>query len=352
MTVGENGMQDAGGELPVELGLAAAAAEVTIGPVPVEGIVAGGRRIRRRRRSALGALTLASVVALGGGTAAGLNGLGGNGRTAQALQAGDGAEGGECIRVSGHTTPVVTEHGPGERTMFEETTIPCSSPPPQPAGDRATPEGGKPAPSSSASSSAQRDPLQPVRQLAARGGLDGGRNWQLWESLWPAAPKDKAYEQAVLIWEERRRFDPALEKPTEPSVKDSWKPDQDVVDFYAELDGARVGPDTLSTVPAPGRLSPEQAKSVRGSVLGAPGTPGALPTRLAVLVLGPDVDRVETVWSDQGRADAAVKDLQLGGSPYRVAVVREQPGARVVQWRFFDRQGVELPDPGLRLLMD
>ncbi|MFC8723228.1 hypothetical protein [Kitasatospora sp. NPDC057198] len=91
MTTGDSGARgdDA---MWVELGLAGAAAEVRVGAVPVEGIEAGGRRIRRRRRAGVGALALAAVVALGGGVAAGLQ-TGTGGRAPQAV----GADRGDLV---------------------------------------------------------------------------------------------------------------------------------------------------------------------------------------------------------------------------------------------------------------
>ncbi|MFD7644907.1 hypothetical protein ACFV4P_30135 [Kitasatospora sp. NPDC059795] len=362
MTAGENGMQGAGGELPVELGLAAAAAEVTIGPVPVEGIVAGGRRIRRRRRSVVGALTLASVVALGGGTAVGLNGLGGNGGAAQApaLQAGDGPTDNPCEFVRMSWGPTEMDFGPTSGASYNSTTGPICVPVGTPSDGGATPApdagssassqaSSSPSVPSSPASSGPRDPLRPQRAELSGGAVDG-KKWTLRESLWPAAPQEKAYEQAVAIWEERHTVDPSLERPTEASVQHSWKPDEDIVNIYAELDGRRLKADTLSGFPAPGHVSPQQAKNVSGSVFGAPGTSGGLPTELAVVVVGPDVDKVVVDWSDGGSGAAGVKDAQLGGSPYRVAVVEARPGLHVAKWRFLDKQGVELPDPGLQLL--
>ncbi|OKJ00958.1 hypothetical protein AMK19_29675 [Kitasatospora sp. CB01950] len=297
--------------MAVELGLAAAAADVKIGSVPVEGILVGGRRIRNRRRTVVGALTLASVVALGSGTVAGLNGFAGNGPTAQALQAGDGG-----------FLPLV----PGAEASAD--------------------------PGAAATKTGARDPLKPVRVMIGHGTADG-KQWQLWEALWPLAPKEQAYAQAVAVWEERHAVDPSLEKPTEAYVQQFWQPTEDVVNTYATLDGARQKYDTQGGYPAPGHLDPRMADTFSGGVLGPSaksGTSGPLPIRLAVLAIGPDVGKVVVDWSDGGVAEPT--PVVVEDSPYRMVVVPERPGLKVGSWRFFDKNGVELPNAGTRLLSE
>ncbi|MGX4732688.1 hypothetical protein [Kitasatospora griseola] len=312
MTAGNNEMP--GGDMAVELGLAAAAADVKIGSVPVEGIMAGGRRIRNRRRTVVGALALASVVALGGGTVAGLNGFAGSGSTAQALQAGG----------SGGALPLV----PGAEASA--------------------------APGAAATTTATgvRDPLKPVRVVIGQGTVDG-KEWQLWEALWPVAPKEQAYAQALAVWEERHAVDPSVEKPTEAFVQQYWQPTEDVVNTYATLDGARQKYDRQGSYPAPGHLDPRMANTFSGGVLGPSaksGTPGPLPIRLAVLAIGPDVGKVVVNWSDGSVAEP--KPVVVEDSPYRMVVVPERAGLKVAAWHFFDKNGVALPDAGTRLLSE
>ncbi len=306
MTAGGNGIPGAGGDLSVELGLAAAAADVRIGSVPVEGIVAGGRRIRRRRRTLVGALTLASVVALGSGTAAGLHGFAGNDRTVQALVPPGGGTGGGT--------------------------------------------GGAPALTPGDAPAAARDPFTPVRVEIGHGTVDG-KEWKLWEALWPLAPKERAYEQAVAVWQERHAVDPSIEKPTEAYVQQYWQPNEDVVNEYVTFDGVRQKYDTQGSYPAPGHLDPRMANTFGGGILGPSdksGTPGPLPIRLAVMSLGPDVGKVVVTWSDGSVVEPQL--VTVGDSPYHRLVVAEQPGKKVVSWQFWDKNGAKLPDAGTKLL--
>ncbi|MEU3495843.1 hypothetical protein ABZ747_20415 [Kitasatospora cineracea] len=306
MTTGDSGARG-NGEMWVELGLAGAAAEVRIGSVPVAGIEAGGRRIRRRRRTAVGALALASVVVLGGGTAAGLHaGPAGTG-TARAIGPAGGGTGGSLVG----------------------------------AGDDGTP---------ASPSAAARDPFAPVRVVIGQGVVDG-KEWKLWEALWPVAPQERAYEQAVAVWQERSAVDPSLDKPTEAYVQQYWQPNEDVVDTYATLDGVRQKYDEQGGYPAPGHLEPWMATTFSGGLMGPRAKddhPGPLPVTLAVMAFGPDIAKVVVTWSDGSVVEPQL--VTVGDSPYRRIVVPEQAGKRVVSWQFFDKSGAEVPNAGEEML--
>ncbi|MFF0297475.1 hypothetical protein ACFYST_28965 [Kitasatospora sp. NPDC004614] len=293
MTAGENGMPEVGGDQPVELGLAAAAEAVTIGPVPVDGILDGGRRIRRRRRTMLGALTLASVVALGGGTAAGLYGFGGNGSNAQAVQ----AAAGDC------------------------------------AGASAKPQADG------------RDPLKPQRQMVTEGTTEG-KKWQVWKSHWPLAPKEKAYEQAVAIWQERHAADPSLEKPTEASVQKSWSSTDDIIDLYSTVDGARQKRDTLAGIPAPGKTAGQQTRSVQLSVFDGAGTPGVPQNTVTLSIVGPAPAKGDGCQPGQGASGAPQTGNSPADSQYQVNGVQTRPTEGVGDWRFAGQQSGTPTDSG------
>ncbi|BAJ31132.1 MULTISPECIES: hypothetical protein [Kitasatospora] len=295
------------GAMWVELGLAGAAAEVAVGPVPVDGIVAGGRRIRRRRRTAVGALALAAVTVLGGGAAAGLPGAPGGAGTAR-------------------------EIGPAA------------------LGGPASPSGPASAPASAPT--AVRDPLTPVRVLIGQGVVDG-REWQLWEALWPLAPQERAYEQALAVWQERHAVDPGLEAPTEAYVRQYWQPGEDVVNTYATLDGVRQKDDEQGGYPAPGHLEPWMADTFSGGLLAARDKdfrPGPLPVTLAVLALGPGIDKTVVTWTDGTVSE--LRPVTVGDSPYRRLVVAERPGVKVASWGFYDRSGAALPNAGEKMLTE
>ncbi|MFK0195016.1 hypothetical protein [Kitasatospora sp. NPDC090308] len=289
----------------VELGLAGAAAQVPIGPVPVEGVEAGGRRIRRRRRTAVGALALASVVVLGGGAAAGP-----------------------------HAGPA------GART-------------PQSTGPAGTGGDGGPAaasPSAVSSSAAPRDPLTPVRAVIGQGVVDG-KEWKLWEALWPVAPQGRAYEQAVAVWQERSAVDPSPDRPTEAYVQQYRQPNEDVVNTCATLDGVRQKYDEQGGYPAPGHLEPGTGTTFSGGMMAARTKgdhPGPLPVALAVMAFGPDIAKVVVTWDDGTASEPPL--VTVGDSPYRRTVVPEQGGKRAVSWQFFDRAGAEVPNAGEDML--
>ncbi|MFG2824728.1 hypothetical protein ACGFX4_35520 [Kitasatospora sp. NPDC048365] len=298
-----NGVTAGDGDLWIGRELAKAAAEVTVGPVPVEGITAGGRRIRNRRRTVIGALALASVVVLGSATAEGLYGSPGGRGGAPALAPAAGRTGGS------------------------------PSQPSQP-------------------SQADRDPLAPVRVMIGLGTVEG-KEWKVWAALWPVAPPERAYEQAVALWQDRSAVDPSLAKPTEDFVRQYWQPTEDLVNTYVTLDGVRRPHDTQSSYPAPGYLDPRTADTFSGTVLGSQdksGTPGPLPIRLAVMAVGPGIGNVAVTWTDGTVTEPPL--VTIGESPYRRLVVAEQPGKKVASWRFFDRHGTELPDTGEHMLTD
>ncbi|MFJ3216748.1 hypothetical protein ACIPLC_12590 [Kitasatospora sp. NPDC086801] len=309
---GTVGMGAAGedGDVWVGLGLAEAAAGAKIGPAPMTDILAGGRRIRRRRRSVVGALALASVVVLGGGAMAGLHGSPAGGDTVQALVPANGAPGG----------------GTG-------------------GGPAAQPTGAP-------SAAAERDPFTPVRVVIGQGVVDG-KEWKLWEALWPAAPTERAYEQAVAVWQERSAVDPSIDKPTEDYVRQYQKPTEDVVNDYVTLDGVRQKHDEAGSYPAPGTLDPRMADTFGGGIMGPrdkAGTPGPLPIKLAVMSLGPEVGKVVVTWTDGTVLEPQL--VTVGDSPYRRLVVAQQPDKKVKSWQFFNKEGAKLPDAGTKLLTE
>ncbi|MFF3004197.1 hypothetical protein ACFVTF_15480 [Kitasatospora sp. NPDC057940] len=307
---GTVGMGAAGddGDVWVGLGLAEVASGARVGPAPMADIMAGGRRIRRRRRSVVGALALASVVVLGGGTMAGLH---------------------SSPASSGSQSLVPANGGPGGGT------------------------GGGPAAQPSGSATAERDPLTPVRVPIAQGETPDGKKWQLFTALWPVAPKDKAYEQAVAVWKERHAVDSSLDQPTEEYVQHYWQPNEDVVNDYVTLDGVRQPSDIQNSYPAPGHVPEGMADTFSGALVGArdkAGTPGPLPIKLAVMALGPDVGKVLVTWSDGSVMEPWLK--AVGDSPYQRLVVAEQPGKKVTSWQFFDKKGAELPNAGEKMLTE
>ncbi|MFJ2862420.1 hypothetical protein [Kitasatospora sp. NPDC087314] len=307
-TVGA-GAADDDADVWVGLGLAEAAAGAKVGSVPVADIMAGGRRIRRRRRSMVGALALATTVVLAGGAMAGLHGAPANGPTAQALVPADGGPGGG------------TGGGPAS----------------QPTGTGST---------------AAKDPFTPLRVVIGQGTVDG-KEWKLWEALWPTAPKERAFEQAMAVWKERNAVDPSVEKPTEAFVQHYWRDTEDVVNTYVTLDGVRQKDDSAGSVPNASNFDPRDGTYLGGGVIGPhakAGTPGPLPIRLATMSIGPDVAKVVVNWTDGTKLEPQL--VTVGDSPYRHLVVAEQPGKKVTSWQFFDRNGTKLPDSGMKMLSE
>ncbi|MGW1173272.1 hypothetical protein ACWD4P_06050 [Kitasatospora sp. NPDC002543] len=289
-----------GGDLWVGLGLAEAAAGARIGPAPVADIVAGGRRLRHRRRTVVGAVALASVVVLAGGALARL--------------------------------------GPG----------PASAPATGPAGIGAVPPSATAAPSGTAT---VRDPLTPVRVLLGEGRTPDGKQWQLWEALWPEAPEERAFEQAMAVWKERSRYDSAVSEPTEEYVRRYRQPDSDVVNVYFTVDGVRQSHDSEGTQAAPGTVDPRSRTSFGGGLVGHRGKGDTVaPLDVVLLSLGPDVGRVVVTWADGTSTEP--QPVTVADSPIRALVVARPGKKRAISWQFFDRDGHALPDAGAKYLTE
>ncbi|MFI2606588.1 hypothetical protein [Kitasatospora sp. NPDC018619] len=289
---------DDGGDLWVGLGLAEAAAGARIGPAPVADIVAGGRRLRHRRRTVLGAVALAAVVALTGGALA-------------QLRPGPAAAG--------------------------TVLAPATAPPPAPSTDAATP--------------AVRDPLTPVRVLLGEGRTPDGKQWQLWEALWPQAPRERAFEQATAVWEERSRYDAAVSRPTEEYVQRYWQPDSDVTNVYFTVDGVRLSHDSEGAAAAPGKLDPRDRTSFGGGLVGHRGKGDTVaPLDVVLLSLGPDVGRVVVTWADGSTTEP--RPVTVADSPIRAMVVARPGTMRAKSWQFFDKDGRTLPDAGASFLTE
>ncbi|MFJ9445378.1 hypothetical protein ACIRRH_26460 [Kitasatospora sp. NPDC101235] len=292
---------DDGKDLWVGLGLAEAAAGARIGPAPVADIVAGGRRLRHRRRTVVGAVALASVVALTGGALA---------------------------QLRPNPAPAHGIGPAGAGAVLAPATAPATS---------ATP--------------AVRDPLTPVRVLLGQDRTPDGKQWQLWEALWPEAPRERAFEQATAVWEERIRYDPAVPRPTEDFVRQYWQPDSDVVNVYFTVDGVRLSHDSEGTQAAPGKVDPRSRTSFGGGVVGHRGKGDTVaPLDVVLLSLGPDVGRVVVTWADGSTTEPPF--VTVADSPIRAMVVARPGTMRAKSWQFFDRDGNKLPDAGSRFLTE
>ncbi|WP_406193112.1 hypothetical protein OH807_02170 [Kitasatospora sp. NBC_01560] len=291
----------------VGLGLAEAAAGARVGPVPVPEIMAGGRRLRRRRRTLVGAVALASAVVLAGGVTAGL----------RALPGGDGS------------VQVVAAAGPGSGPASGATSG---------------------ASASAAASPAVRDPFTPVRTVLARGTVDG-KEWKVWAALWPLAPKERAFEQARAVWQERSAVDPELAEPTAEYVQRYWQPDEDIVNVYFTVDGVRLGHDSEAAAPAPDRLPPgsDGQTTFGGGLLGHRGKDDTVaPFDVAVLALGPNVAKVVVTWTDGTTTEPT--PVTVGDSPIRRLALARPDGKHAKSWQFFDANGGKLPDDGTKIL--
>ncbi|MEV7599262.1 hypothetical protein AB0O91_17970 [Kitasatospora sp. NPDC089797] len=297
------GGAEAGGDADVwvGLGLAEAASTARIGPAPVADILAGGRRIRQRRRTVVGALALASVLVLAGGA--------------------------------------VTELRPQ----------PTAGHPLVPAGS--APGSGTGGPPSTAAAPAVRDPLTPVRVALDQGTRADGKLWILWQALWPAAPKERAYEQALAVWQDRSPFDPALTKPTEDFVDRYYNPDVDVTNTYFTLDGERLGHDDEGTAPSPGKLDPRSGASLSGIAPGHRGKGDTLaPADVVTLAVGPDVARVKVTWTDGTVTEPPL--VSVGDSPLRHVTLARPYGKTAKLWEYLDRNDARLPDSGEQFFRD
>ncbi|MFH9348968.1 hypothetical protein [Kitasatospora sp. NPDC017646] len=292
---------DEDADLWVGLGLAEAASKARIGPPPVADILAGGRRIRRRRRTVVGALALASVVVLAGGAVTEL-------RPEPA--------------ASHSLVPAGAGHGAG-----------TDGPPT--AATTATPS--------------DRDPFTPVRVMIGVGTTPDGKVWKAWQALWPTAPRERAYEQALAVWQERSPYDPAISKPTKEFVDQYYDPRSDVVDTYFTVDGVRLGHDAAGTSPAPGKLDPRDRTYIGGGLLGARGKGDTVaPGEIVGLTLGPDIGRVRVTWTDGTVTEPPV--IGVGDSPVRQAVVARPEGKTAKLWEYFDKNGNKVPDSGAQFL--
>ncbi|MGW7586107.1 hypothetical protein ACWGKU_12850 [Kitasatospora sp. NPDC054768] len=305
---------DDGEDLWVGFGLAEAAAGARIGPAPVADIVAGGRRLRHRRRTVVGAAVLASVVALTGGA---LTQLSPGGAPARGIgAAGVGA---------------------------------ALSPAPGPTPER-TPGWGSPIPLDG-TAPAFRNPLAPVRVLLGQGLTPDGKQWQLWEALWPQAPQWQAFEQATAVWEERSRYDPTVPEPTPEYVRQYWQPDSDVTNVYFTVDGVRQSHDSEGTQAAPGKVDPRSRTDFGGGLVGHRGKGDTVaPLDVVLLSLGPDVGRVVVTWADGSTTEPAF--VTVADSPVRAMVVARPGTMRAKSWQFFDKDGNTLPDAGARYLTE
>ncbi|MER7582419.1 hypothetical protein [Kitasatospora sp. NPDC097691] len=293
---------DADKDLWIGLGMAEAAAGAKVGPAPVADILAGGRRLRHRRRAVVGVVALASVLALTGGALAELRP--------------DPAVAGRLAAAGSGTAAV------------------------EPA----------PAPTAGAPTPGVRDPFTPVRVRIGQ-GVANGRTWELWQALWPTAPKERAYEQALAVWQERAPFDSAVSKPTTDFVAHYWDPDSDVVDTYLVVDGVRLPHDSQGTTPSPGKLDPRAATDVGGGLVGRSSKDGIVPPVDVVLIsVGPDVGRVVVTWTDGTTTEP--QPVTVGDSPTRRLAVARPGTLRATSWQFFDRNGNRIPDGGAAYLTE
>ncbi|MEU9040456.1 MULTISPECIES: hypothetical protein [unclassified Kitasatospora] len=308
---------DAGKDLWIGLGLAEAAAEAKVGPAPVADIVAGGHRRRHRRRTVVGAVALASVAALTGGVLAQLHP--GPAATQHVAPAGIGVPAG---------TGAVGTGAAGTGAAGESATVPTAG--------AATP--------------GARDPFTPVRVRLGQ-GVANGKTWEIWQALWPAAPKERAYEQALAVWQERTPFDSTVPKPTPEYVAQYWDPDSDVINTYFTVDGVRLGHDAEGSTPSPGKLDPRERTVHGGGLFGRSSKDGIVPPAdVVTLSIGPDVGRVLVTWADGTTTEP--QPVTVGDSPTRRMVVARPGTMRATSWQFFDKNGNKLPDEGAKYLTE
>ncbi len=195
-----------------------------------------------------------------------------------------------------------------------------------------------------------RDPFTPVRVRLGQGVVNG-RTWELWQALWPVAPKERAYEQALAVWQERAPYDPAVTKPTEDFVLHYYDPDSDVTNTYFTLDGVRLGHDSEGITPSPGKLDPRAADLFGGGLEGHRGKGDTVaPLDVVHLSIGPAVGRVVVTWADGTTTEP--QPVTVGDSPTRHLVVARPGAMRAKSWQFFDTNGNKLPDAGAKYLTE
>ncbi|MEV7770988.1 hypothetical protein [Kitasatospora sp. NPDC086791] len=302
-------------DLWVGLGLAEEAAGAKVGPAPVADIMAGGRRLRNRRRTVVGVVALASVVALSGGALAQLR------PDPAATSASVAAASGAASGGGGGTGAVGV-------------------------GPAAAPNTAGP----TTAASGVRDPFTPVRVRLGQ-GVANGKTWELWEALWPLAPKERAYEQALAVWQERAPFDSNIAKPTPAYVAQYWQPDSDVINTYFVVDGVRLGHDSEGVTPAPGKLDPRDATVFGGGLFGRSSKDGIVPPVDVMLIdIGPGVGRVVVTWADGSTTEPT--PVTVGDSPTRHLVVARPGTMRAKSWQFYDKDGNRLQDRDAKYLTE
>ncbi|MFJ7279556.1 hypothetical protein [Kitasatospora sp. NPDC098663] len=291
----------AGSEASAARVLGELAGSVEIGAVPYDRLVAGGRRrLRRRRLLTSGAVAVMVAAAVVGGTA-----LGGLGRGP-----GDAADAGAVVADARTVTTAEAAAGT--------------------AGTAATP------------TAPARDPFTPVRVVVGQ-GTTNGRQWQAWAAFWPAAAtKEDALRQARLIWEDRHAAIPQLPETTRADIDRSWRPDVDLVNLYATVDGQRQIDDAMHDTPVPGTpdgAAIDRATSGGGTMLGFKGGElGASPVVIAGV--RPQVAKVVVTWDTGGVSESV--PVALGDSPTRWYAIAKKPGAQARTFTYYAADGAVL----------
>ncbi|MCG6497915.1 hypothetical protein [Kitasatospora sp. A2-31] len=316
---GVNGLDGAGGPggagaadgatALIGSGLAEAAEAVRVGPAPVGAAVAGGRRIRRRRRTLVGAVVLGSAVLVAGAGAVGLH---------------DGpAAAGVAVPAAGGPAPLV-EPGP----VVPEPAVGPAVPPAVGSGVEASPRG-------------ERDPLSAARTVVGEGTADG-RAWKAVAALWPAAAdRLQALAQARTIWQEQRTAGSDLTEPTAAAIDQYWQPGQDIVDVYLTVDGVRMPDDHTFLTPAPGARAGTGLTGAtgEGALIGYRGKGETEPpVDVLVVAVGPSVGRATVTWTDGTTSEVPLRGLGTG-SESRWLVMSRPAGAKASAWHLYDRQG-------------
>ncbi|MFJ3216900.1 hypothetical protein ACIPLC_13390 [Kitasatospora sp. NPDC086801] len=271
------------------------AGSVEIGVVPYDRLVAGGRRrLRRRRLLTSGAVAVLVAAAVVGGTA-----LGGLGRGP-----GDAADAGAVVATAPTATVAAGAGG-------------AAAPPTAPV----------------------RDPFTPARVVVGQGTANG-RQWQAWAAFWPAATtKEDALRQAQLIWADRHAAGPQLPRTTRADIDRSWRPDVDLVNLYATVDGQRQVDDSMHDTPAPGAPDGaiiDRATSGGGTMLGLKGGElGASPVVIAGV--RPRVAKVVVTWDTGGVSESV--PVALGDSPTRWYAIAKKPGAQARTFTYYAADG-------------